>query len=523
MTNTDNDLARSQNIDSENDFTREELKFQYNNEFNPTLHSKSKISQYIKYVLDIYKRQAWSGSTLANQFAEDFQHFSQEHFSNSDEETLINFRKHLRHNGVYIRMKRFEPVAKALADAIENELPWPDNDKDRPSNLPFNTPSPKIINKPLSSNLHPSVAPENENRYHPLESIQTFPKSNRQNSQKPNITDQTNPTPSSNNNFNYQNSNTLPNPEEMIFKTYNGNNYQEFSRELMSLNKMYSEENKYNGLPTESFTYKSSIFIDFASKSEIPQDALPTAFSTMLKGMALEYYYSCCQGSTLTISQLIRRFQEHFEGEEHRRNMLREWNKVNLRNMFHKNPSKEKGLVFNEMVQILRATQRGLDREYQTDSALRNKIISACSDIPACSSAILQQTHSISALCNNIYAALEYNETAIRAESSDPVASAYLTDRKFHERIQTSRQNSSHNNSSHSNALTSSNPKKCFVCRQVGCWSTNHSQQERTKARARFSKAVRAYVLEHDHSGDDENINDTEALILEIDDYSSRC
>ncbi|KAI6245784.1 hypothetical protein HI914_06260 [Erysiphe necator] len=430
MTNTDNDLARSQNIDSENDFTREELKFQYNNEFNPTLHSKSKISQYIIYVLDIYKRQAWSGSTLANQFAEDFQHFSQEHFSNSDKETLINFRKHLRHNGVYTRMKRFEPVAKALADAIENELPWPDNDKDRPSNLPFNTPSPKIINK-----------------YHPLESIQTFPKSNRQNSQKPNITDQTNPTPSSNNNFNYQNSNTLPNPEEMIFKTYNGNNYQGFSRELMSLNKMYSEENKYNGLPTESFTYKFSIFIDLASKSEIPQDALPTAFSTMLKGMALEYYYSCCQGSTLTISQLIRRFQEHFEGEEHRRNMLREWNKVNLRNMFHKNPSKEKGLVFNEMVQILRATQRGLDREYQTDSALRNKIISACSDIPACSSAILQQTHSIIALCNNIYAALEYNETAIRAESSDP----------------------------------------------------------------------------HDHSGDDENINDTEALILEIDDYSSRC
>lgn len=28
-------------------------------------------------------------------------------------------------------MKRFEPEAKALADAIENERPWPDDDKDR--------------------------------------------------------------------------------------------------------------------------------------------------------------------------------------------------------------------------------------------------------------------------------------------------------------------------------------------------------------------------------------------------------
>ncbi|POS82535.1 hypothetical protein EPUL_006818, partial [Erysiphe pulchra] len=203
---------------------------------------------------------------------------------------------------------------------------------------------------------------------------------------------------------------------------------------------MYSEENKYSGLPTESFTSKFSIFIDLTSKSEIHQDTLPTAFSTILKGMALEYYfYSCCQGSTLTISQLIRRFQEHFGGEEHGRNILREWNQVNLRDMFHKNSSMEKGLVFYEMIQILRAKQRGLDREYQTDSAFRNKIISACSNNLAYSSAILQQAHSISVLCNNIYAALEFNETVIRAESLDPVVSAYLTDRRFHERIQTSR------------------------------------------------------------------------------------
>ncbi|POS81713.1 hypothetical protein EPUL_006678, partial [Erysiphe pulchra] len=113
-----------------------------------------------------------------------------------------------------------------------------------------------------------------------------------------------------------------------------------------------------------------------------------------------------------------------------------------------------------------------------------------------------------------------FNETAIRAESTDPIASAYLTDRKFHERIQTSRQNSSHNHLSHNNTLPNSNPKKCFVCRQVGCWSTNHSQQERTNARVRFTKALKAYVLQHDHSGDNENMNDTEALILVIDEYS---
>ncbi|RKF64369.1 putative glycosyl transferase [Erysiphe neolycopersici] len=405
---------------SNNDLIQEELKLLYNTGFNPALQSKSKTSLYVTYVFDVYKRQAWSGSTLAIQFAEDFEDFKQEDFNNCDKETLINLRKHMRRNGVYVSMKRFEPVAKALADAIKDELPWPELDKDRPNNLPLHTSITPPKNEPSSSNVNPTIESKYVNNYHSQQHDPFFPRPVQQNFRSSYTPNQQNPSLLHGTNYIDQSPNTLPNPEEMISKTYNSNTHQGFSRELMSLNKMYSEENKYSGLPTESFTYKFSIFIDLASKSEIPQDALPTAFSTMLKGMALEYYYSCCQGSTLTISQLIKRFQEHFEGEEHRRNMLREWNKINLRDMFHKNPSKEKGFVFNEMVQILRATQRGLDQEYQTDSALRNKIISACSNIPACSSAILQQTHSISALCNNIYAALEYNETAIRAESSDP-------------------------------------------------------------------------------------------------------
>ena len=105
--------------------------------------------------------------------------------------------------------------------------------------------------------------------------------------------------------------------------------------------------------------------------------------------MALEYYYSSCQAIDLTIQQLFDRFEAHFEGEEHRRNMLREWNTINLRGLLRANPDKHKGTVFNEMIQKLRQVQRSLDYEFQSDTALRNKIISSCSNIPACSVAIL--------------------------------------------------------------------------------------------------------------------------------------
>ncbi|RKF76571.1 putative glycosyl transferase [Golovinomyces cichoracearum] len=114
----------------ENDQKNKEIENIYDTEFDPAVHSD--------------KIQGWSGLTLANQFAEDFQKFKQEHFSLSKKkETLTNFRKYLRQNGVYISMQRFLPISKALADAIENDPSWPENDVENP-----NKSSPQTLSEP---------------------------------------------------------------------------------------------------------------------------------------------------------------------------------------------------------------------------------------------------------------------------------------------------------------------------------------------------------------------------------------
>ncbi|KAI1000166.1 hypothetical protein K3495_g8031 [Podosphaera aphanis] len=229
-------------------------------------------------------------------------------------------------------------------------------------------------------------------------------------------------------------------------------------------------------------------FMDLAAKAEIPRTALSIAFSVMIKGMALEFFYSSCQRFDLTINQLIQKFQDHF-GEEHRRNILREWNKISLRSMLQKYPGKEKGLTFNEMVQNLHAIQRGLDRESQSDSAIRNRVISACSNIPACGAAILQKTSSISALCNNIFTALENNEAALKPEISNPLIAKYLTDRNFHANHIVQKQS---HVESHVESRVNSKNKRCF-----------------------------AYILEQDNSSDnhDNQPLDIESMVLEIDQY----
>ena len=87
---------------------------------------------------------------------------------------------------------------------------------------------------------------------------------------------------------------------------------------------MYTSDiEKYGGSSTESLSYKFTIFMDLCNRAEISAEILHIAFPTMLKFMALEYYYFSCSIG-LTIQQIFDRFEAHFEGEEHRRNMLRE-------------------------------------------------------------------------------------------------------------------------------------------------------------------------------------------------------
>ena len=87
---------------------------------------------------------------------------------------------------------------------------------------------------------------------------------------------------------------------------------------------MYINEEKYDENPIESLNYKFTIFMNLCIRVEIPQQTVQTAFPIILKSMTLEYYYSNYQGIGLTVQQLFDRFQKHFEGEEHRRNMLRQ-------------------------------------------------------------------------------------------------------------------------------------------------------------------------------------------------------
>jgi hypothetical protein len=93
-------------------------------------------------------------------------------------------------------------------------------------------------------------------------------------------------------------------------------------KELANLAKLYTDEAKYSG-ENDSFSYKLTIFHDMCDRADVLQSAKLKAFSTMLKGLALDYYYSnMSTGILITFDEVCFSMRNYFEGAEYRRGIL---------------------------------------------------------------------------------------------------------------------------------------------------------------------------------------------------------
>ena len=115
-----------------------------------------------------------------------------------------------------------------------------------------------------------------------------------------------------------------------------------FGKELANLAKLYTEESKYSG-EDDNFDFKLTIFHDLCDRADVPPKAKTKAFPTMLRGLALDHYYSNTSiRSTLTLpfEDLCNLIRQYFKGAEYKRGVLARWNSITLRQVMDKNPGK---------------------------------------------------------------------------------------------------------------------------------------------------------------------------------------
>jgi hypothetical protein len=256
-----------------------------------------------------------------------------------------------------------------------------------------------------------------------------------------------------------------------------------FGRELTNLTKSYTDDIKY-GSEGDNFGLKLMIFYDICDRVGVPKEAYRKALPVMLKGLALDYYYSDLINSTFTFEQLCQAIQHHFEDANYRRSTLTEWNTIDLEAIKSQNPDKPISQCFQLLVNKLRTLRHGLTPDLQSDTFMLNKLVLACRSVPACQIACSAPPDNLSALISSLKTSITAYEFSHKNES---ISNTFMTDRRYYS-------NSSHrynrdrppSNRPRFNRST----KRCFICKKEGCWSTNHSESEQKQARERFKSAV---------------------------------
>jgi hypothetical protein len=96
----------------------------------------------------------------------------------------------------------------------------------------------------------------------------------------------------------------------------------EHEKELANLAKLYTNEAKYSD-ENDSFSFKLTIFHDMCDRADVLQSAKLKAFSTMLKDLTLDYYYSNMSIDILIIfDEVCFSMKNYFEDAEYRRSIL---------------------------------------------------------------------------------------------------------------------------------------------------------------------------------------------------------
>jgi hypothetical protein len=246
---------------------------------------------------------------------------------------------------------------------------------------------------------------------------------------------------------------------------------------------MYIDKLQYGG-NNDNFDQKLKVFHDLCNRASIPKIARSQAFPTILRDMALGYYYDNFDSDQpKPLDDLCSAFRNYFEGPEYRQYRLALWESLTIETVMKKPENNDKSTheCLRLLISELRSLQHGLDPELRTEKLLRNKLISACQTLPACQYACYKPAKNLSNLIEDFLSSITAWEKANPQENN-----TFFTDRRYYKQtpfsqndLRTPFYKSTPRTTQHPNSYNKtywkptggySGAKKCFVCGKEGCW-----------------------------------------------------
>ena len=446
---------------------------------NPT-----SLKEYVQWRTSYYnQKKEWTVAHVSDAFAADFEGWEKETFDKCESTDILRqLRDTLRNCGIYVKMQRGFAISRALAEVVEEDIPWPTNEAQPPPNEQPTSPErqPQPPHPPPPTMQPPTMQP-------PMTMM-----ANRE----PSREGRTQPTK-------YQ---------ELQARQHT------YGRELNMLAKLLHADDLYSGEPQESFDYKYMIFLDHTRRAGLPGGETQLAFPMFLKGLARDFYYKRCRW--MPIAQAIEGIKKRFETDERTRHLIQEWEKASLQSYLSQG-NKTTRQALDELVKELSTLQQSLPEAYQPDSIMRDKLLMACRVVDACQFACFKPAPTVTGLIADLQASIAMTEERQGKEMQSKETTMYYTDRRYHGQLQPYRRRPPGPKQPYSSQRHRRQQRRCYVCRKLECWSTNHTEKERQEAKQRIQDRVSQLLQDDDGDEEAEDIGeeDTEevdALILDF-------
>ena len=440
------------------------------------------INEFIKYKLEEYDELGFRNFDLWEQFQEDFESFTEDTFKSANQTSVRKLRNQLRKYGVWVKKeRRGGTAAQALYKTLleEDLAPWSEEEVRACVNAGEVFDSRRIdiiLNKRTKTFTSTRLTTTDTLEYG------DSPEDDQPEAEQPEV--------------------ERPGAKQGTEQPPEKQQQQGHGKKLANLVRLYIDDMNYSG-ENDNFDFKLTMFHDLCNRADIPDHVKTKAFPTMLRSLALDYYYANIVNKRLNFNEICSAITNYFEGPEYKRSVLSKWNSTSLRSVINSNAGKSTEECLQILISNLRHLQHGLNHDLRTDQFFHNKLINACQDISACRYACYRPSDSLTGLINDLRSSITTFE-----KSQHKSSQTFLTDRRYHSLNRDNRQRNQFRY----------RKKRCFVCNRENCWSTKHIKDEREESKRRykerlaqnFDRNARQYINEYEGIDNNDDGEDTE-------------
>ncbi|KAK1916959.1 hypothetical protein P3342_004515 [Pyrenophora teres f. teres] len=246
--------------------------------------------------------------------------------------------------------------------------------------------------------------------------------------------------------------------------------------------KMWDREKKYTGKPYDLLDDKLKIFYSICYHADIQPEQFHAVFPRILEGRAQDYYLHFVDQRADTFLTVYLKLKNHFDTDVNHSHYYADWTTISFAK--------------------LQLCQRALGQQYMGEYALRTTVITACRGVREFAMALYRPSLECEVLFGDLRSSIENSlamSTSVNFIEGDQ-DNQYYPDRRYNSNRRGRGRSQGRGGTrgtfpegeqrfDSSRGAKPNWKKKCFVCQKEGCWSTNHTDEERKAARTQFFSA----------------------------------